>query len=163
MKDYRLSELKAICEKNTIVDENGKKYCDVERCPFAKRGLDINFHPTDWYRCTADYPYLKEKHETEEEEQMKDLDKLIADRLIEAIGRDTVDRFEEDESGNLAKISLISLEYLAKEIAADIRHTYGNVGIAAFATEYLEWLKANTVRNPHQAFMQFLKDKGVEL
>lgn len=59
---------KEICEQNTIVDENGKKYCDFERCPFAKRSLDINFCPTDMYRCIADYPYL-EKKETGEKEK----------------------------------------------------------------------------------------------
>ena len=94
---------------------------------------------------------------------MKDLDKLIAEHLIEAIGRETVDRFEEDKDGNLAGISLVSLEYLAKEIAADITHTYGDVQFAAFAQEYLDFLEGQTVRSPYQAFMEFLKRKGVEL
>lgn len=55
-----------ICEQNTVVDEHGKKYCDFERCPFAKRCLDINFYPTDMYRCTANYPYLNKNQQFEE-------------------------------------------------------------------------------------------------
>lgn len=43
----------------------------------------------------------------------------IAHELIEAIGRDTVDRFEEDKDGNL-KISLVSLECVAEKIADEL-------------------------------------------
>jgi len=63
-----------ICKENTIVDENGKKHCDVKRCPFAKRTLDINFRPIDWYTCTAGYPYLKEQTK----EILQDLKEYIA-------------------------------------------------------------------------------------
>ena len=30
-----------------------------------------------------------------------------------------------------------------------------------FAKEYIDWLKGNTVRNPMQAFEEFIKEKGV--
>lgn len=43
----------------------------------------------------------------------------IAHALIEAIGRDTVDRFEEHKDGNL-KISLVSLESVAEKIADEL-------------------------------------------
>lgn len=59
MKYYKLSEIKAICDQNSIYDENGKSYCDVKRCPYAKCSLDMNFQPTDWYTCTVGFPYLK--------------------------------------------------------------------------------------------------------
>lgn len=32
-----------------------------------------------------------------------------------------------------------------------------------FAHEYLTWLKANTVKNPRQAILQFCKKKGIEI
>ena len=32
-----------------------------------------------------------------------------------------------------------------------------------FAHKYLEWLSGNTVRNPMQAFLEFLKQQGLEV
>ena len=70
---------------------------------------------------------------------MKDLDKLIADRLIEAIGRDTVDRFEEDKDGNL-KISLVSLECVAEKIADELLALIEQEK-DDLLKEFVEWLK----------------------
>lgn len=57
--------LKDICKRYTIVGEDGVNYCDTDNCPFAKRDLSIDFMPIDRYSCIADYPYLKENHETD--------------------------------------------------------------------------------------------------
>ena len=57
--------LKDICKRYTIVGEDGVNYCDTDNCPFAKRDLSIDFMPIDRYSCIADYPYLKEKHESD--------------------------------------------------------------------------------------------------
>ena len=61
-----------------------------------------------------------------------------------------IDTFYEPISENR-----IFAEELAKEYFEDAEKI--------FAKEYLDWLMANTVRSPYQAFTQFLKEKGIEV
>lgn len=56
------------------------------------------------------------------------MDKLIAEILIDKIGRETVDKFIEDDKGNLAGVATLSLEALAEEIADTLKKQgYGDI------------------------------------
>lgn len=77
--------------------------------------------------------------------------------LWDIIGRECIDKYREDDDGNIVSVSSISVDGIAEEI---IKAGYNKNSRQKTLNDLLEWLDGNTVRNPKQAVIEYMKTIG---